>query len=40
MPQSIEATVKPTIENWNIRFRPMRCDSQPDNGIMIAVAIM
>ena len=33
-PHSTDARVKPTIENWNIRLRPMRCDSQPDSGVI------
>ena len=40
MPHSIEATVKPAIETRNISLRPMRVDSQPESGVMIAAAMM
>ena len=39
-PQSIEATVKPAIEIRNIGLRPIFSESQPDSGVMIAVAMM
>ena len=40
MPQSIEATVKPTTEMRNSSRRPMRSESQPVSGVMIAAATM
>ena len=39
-PHSIEAMVKPAIENRNICLRPTRVASQPDSGVMIAAATM
>ena len=39
-PHSIEATVKPAIETRNMVLRPIRIDSQPVSGVMIAVATM
>ena len=39
MPHSIEAMVKPAIEIRNSSLRPIRTDSQPESGVMIAVAI-
>ncbi len=39
-PHSIEAMVKPTIEIRNRSLRPIRPDSQPVIGVMIAAATM
>ena len=40
MPQSIEATVKPTTETRNSSRRPKRSASQPVTGVMMAAATM
>ncbi len=39
-PQAIELTVKPTIEVKNSSRRPMRSDSHPVTGVMMAAATM
>ncbi len=38
MPQSIEVTMKPVTEVMNSSRSPMRSDSQPVTGVMIAAA--
>ena len=40
MPQSIEATTKPATEAMKSSRRPMRSESQPVTGVMIAEATM
>jgi hypothetical protein len=40
MPQSIEAAVKPMIDSTIILFRPNFIASQPQSGVMTAVARM
>ncbi len=40
MPHSMDATVKPAIEMRNRRLRPIRPESQPDKGVMIAAEMM
>ena len=39
MPHNIDATVNPATETMNRVFRPMRMESQPERGVMIAVAM-
>ncbi len=39
-PHRIDARVKPEIEARNIVLRPIFCDSQPESGVMMAVAMM
>ena len=40
MPQSAEATTKPTTQIMNSRLRPMWSESQPVIGVAIAAATM
>ena len=40
IPQSMEAAVKPMIDRTIIRFRPNFIASQPQRGVMTAVARM
>ena len=39
-PQAIEARVKAAMEARNIGLRPIFSESQPDSGVMMAVARM
>jgi hypothetical protein len=40
MPQSIEASVKPSVDTINKRLRPKRAAKNPVGGVMIAAAVM